>query len=201
MLDGEYEETSIDGRFSCRASSIVWHPAFHLHSNKIGRGGAVILNLPSGDQGAAPSRRRTQTSLDADYILQLAHASPVNAARAALEELGSGEAPPRASGWIRRLSALLAQDAREGRTSSIRRFAAAESLSPEHISRQFKLYFGVSPARYRREKRVRRAMKLISGGVTIHETAYRCGFSDQSHLTREFRKITGMTPGGFIRRF
>ena len=37
-----------------------------------------------------------------------------------------------------------------------------------------------------------------SPGITISEAAYRTGFSDNSHFTKVFRRITGLTPLQFV---
>ncbi|MCV4275796.1 helix-turn-helix domain-containing protein [Pseudomonas capsici] len=39
--------------------------------------------------------------------------------------------------------------------------------------------------------------KLLRAGVNLTEAAYSGGFFDQSHMTRAFKKVVGMTPGSF----
>jgi AraC-like DNA-binding protein len=42
---------------------------------------------------------------------------------------------------------------------------------------------------------------LVDTRESIATIALRCGFSDQSHLTREFRRVTGLTPGSYRERY
>jgi AraC-like DNA-binding protein len=47
--------------------------------------------------------------------------------------------------------------------------------------------------------RANRARGLLLAGEAPTSVAYRCGFSDQSHLTRTFRSMFGMTPAAYVR--
>jgi AraC family transcriptional regulator len=50
------------------------------------------------------------------------------------------------------------------------------------------------------ERRVQRALELLrDGNRTIAEIAHAAGFASQSHLTTNFRRVTGLTPGRFRR--
>jgi AraC-like DNA-binding protein len=39
---------------------------------------------------------------------------------------------------------------------------------------------------------------LLVRGEQLSAVAYTCGFADQSHLTRVFKKIFGITPGAYV---
>jgi AraC-like DNA-binding protein len=43
--------------------------------------------------------------------------------------------------------------------------------------------------------RVERARSALARGRSIAETALECGFADQSHLTRRFKRVLGFSPG------
>ena len=78
--------------------------------------------------------------------------------------------------------------------------AAVTGLSPHHFGEAFKAGTGTSPHRYVIERRVDRARELLRDQKrTISEVAYDVGFSSQSHLTFNFRRLTGLTPGRFRR--
>jgi AraC-like DNA-binding protein len=53
------------------------------------------------------------------------------------------------------------------------------------------------PRRFRVQMMVANAQRAISSGVSLVEAASMAGFSDQSHMSREFRRTYGMTPGEF----
>jgi AraC family transcriptional regulator len=79
-----------------------------------------------------------------------------------------------------------------------RDLAQAIGLSRFHFSRLFRGSTGVSPMRYVQRCRVEHAKGLIrQGELLMTEIAVRVGFYDQSHFTRWFRKLVGMTPREF----
>ena len=55
-----------------------------------------------------------------------------------------------------------------------------------------------SPHRYVLHCRVKRAKELLADAkMSQSQIAFAAGFSDQSHYTRWFRQICGLTPGGY----
>jgi AraC family transcriptional regulator len=86
------------------------------------------------------------------------------------------------------------------RDLSLTDIAAAAHLSPFHLARLFKQCLGVSPHQYLIQVRVNSARWLLSAGSgerSLAEVATAVGFADQSHLTRHFKRVTGMTPRRF----
>ncbi|HEY0685580.1 MAG TPA: AraC family transcriptional regulator [Steroidobacter sp.] len=76
--------------------------------------------------------------------------------------------------------------------------ARAIGLSRFHFSRMFVRTTGESPMRYVQRCRVEHAKRLIrQGELLMTEIAVSVGFYDQSHFTRWFRKLVGMTPREF----
>ena len=83
---------------------------------------------------------------------------------------------------------------------SLNDLAAAVHLSPFHVARLFKHTLGVSPHQYLIQVRVNSARSLLSAGSgerSLAEVASAVGFADQSHLTRHFKRIMGVTPKQF----
>jgi len=75
--------------------------------------------------------------------------------------------------------------------------AAAVHLSPFHLTRLFKQTLGVSPHQYLIQVRVNSARSLLTAGSgerSLAEVASAVGFADQSHLTRHFKRLLGVTP-------
>jgi AraC-like DNA-binding protein len=58
---------------------------------------------------------------------------------------------------------------------------------------------GLPPHQYVIVRRIERARQLLQAGtnLSLAEVALRAGFSDQSQLTRHFKRIVGVTPGQF----
>jgi AraC-like DNA-binding protein len=76
-------------------------------------------------------------------------------------------------------------------------FADAGGVTRFQVIRDFKKTSGLTPAAFIRNRRLRRAERLIEQGAGLAEAAFAAGFSDQSHLSRTFRALRGVTPGTF----
>jgi transcriptional regulator GlxA family with amidase domain len=87
----------------------------------------------------------------------------------------------------------------EGRMS-LEHLATREGLSVGHFSALFRRCVGTSPYRYVSAVRVARVRKLLDDGVSIAAAASAAGFYDQSHLTRHFKSLLGVTPGQYLLR-
>lgn len=74
-------------------------------------------------------------------------------------------------------------------------------ISKYHFLRMFKEKTHISPHSYLMLKRVEKAKKALQKGTTLIDTAYSCGFNDQSHLNRRFKALTGLTPGNYQKFF
>ena len=71
-------------------------------------------------------------------------------------------------------------------------------MSPFHFSRLFKQSIGMTPHQYLSQQRVERAKQLLKKtDRLIIDIALDCGFSSHSHLSKQFRQITGMTPKAY----
>jgi len=82
---------------------------------------------------------------------------------------------------------------------AIREMADLLALSENHFSRAFKQSLGSSPMAYVRLRRVERAkLMMTSTSERLMDIALACGFTDQPHLNKYFRRVVGMSPG--IRR-
>lgn len=79
---------------------------------------------------------------------------------------------------------------------SLSEVAATCSLSAAHFARGFRLSVGMPPHRYLVHRRVARARELLARTrLPLSDIAVQCGFADQSHLSRVFRRVLGITPG------
>lgn len=78
--------------------------------------------------------------------------------------------------------------------------AEVGACSRFHFARLFKAQTGLSPLAYVNERRVERAKSVMRREPewTLAAVAAACGFADQSHLTRCFKKSVGVTPGRWV---
>lgn len=78
---------------------------------------------------------------------------------------------------------------------TLARLAALVDLSPFQLVRAFVRGYGLPPHAYLIQRQVREAKRMLERGAAIVEVAHACGFADQSHLNRHFKRIWGVTPG------
>jgi AraC-like DNA-binding protein len=73
-------------------------------------------------------------------------------------------------------------------------------LSTSYFSAAFRASFGTSPHDYISRRRIDLAKQLmLRTDMPLTEIALDCGFADQSHLCRVFRRLTGQTPAAWRR--
>jgi AraC-like DNA-binding protein len=83
---------------------------------------------------------------------------------------------------------------------SLTQLADHVSLSPYYLLRVFHAEVGMPPYTYLESVRIRHAQRLIEAGKPLAEVAVEVGFSSQSHLTRRFKQIIGVTPGQYAQQ-
>ncbi|HXU72847.1 MAG TPA: AraC family transcriptional regulator [Polyangia bacterium] len=86
-------------------------------------------------------------------------------------------------------------------TVSLEDLASAVSASKYHLVHAFHRAVGMPPHRYHLLLRLGRARELLAEGVSQADVAIALGFSDQSHLSRAFKRAFGITPGAWTSLF
>jgi AraC-like DNA-binding protein len=75
------------------------------------------------------------------------------------------------------------------------------NLSPSRLRQLFKKETGVTPMRYVKGLRMKRAARLLrTSFLSIKEVIFQSGSGDVSHFVRDFKKRYGLTPGEFRAR-
>lgn len=97
--------------------------------------------------------------------------------------------------WVGEVKRLL----REGYAArvSLEELGARAGVHPAALSRGFRIDEGVTVGEYLNRVRVQQACRMMAAGAALADVAAACGFSDQSHLTRVFKSVTGSPPGVF----
>jgi AraC-like DNA-binding protein len=62
------------------------------------------------------------------------------------------------------------------------------------LARDFRAAFGTSPSRFRTMRQLDQVRRLVKSDVPLAEAALEAGFSDQSHMSRMFKRAFGLTP-------
>ncbi len=84
---------------------------------------------------------------------------------------------------------------------SISQMAEACGMCEGSFRRVFSAVYSQSPVQYLLNLRIEKAKELLLLGLPLGETAQKTGFADVNYFIRYFRKMTGMTPGQFRRRY
>ena len=81
---------------------------------------------------------------------------------------------------------------------SLAELAGVVQLSVFHFTRKFRAEFGCPPHAYVMRKRIERAKaQLAKRDIPLKVVAANSGFSDQSHMTRLFQRLLGVTPAAY----
>jgi AraC family transcriptional regulator len=80
---------------------------------------------------------------------------------------------------------------------SLPALAGLVGLSPYYFARRFKQTTGLSPHQYILARRIEQAKHLLLRGESLAQITEQLGFADQSHLSRSFKRLTGLSPQAF----
>jgi len=83
---------------------------------------------------------------------------------------------------------------------SLSDLAQKAGLSSTQYIRRFHKFFGISPHAWILNLKILHAKNLLRQGSSLSDTAYSCGFTDQSHFNRNFSKLVGLPPGEWQRK-
>jgi AraC-like DNA-binding protein len=81
---------------------------------------------------------------------------------------------------------------------SLARLGELTELSPFYLHRVFCEEIGMPPHAYQTQVRINRAKQMLRQRHSLAAVAASTGFADQSHLTRHFQRLVGVTPGRFL---
>lgn len=215
LVEGEYNETYADRTIAYSPFSIALHPAKFSHSDGIASIGAsfftieladewhdrvkqyvdlnnVTVDLAGGDVSWA-GLRLLREFLEADEPNELLVEGLLYEMLAAFAALpAEATAPP----WLERVKAFLQGSFAENHTMV--ELASFANVHPVSLARSFRLHERQTVGDFVNRLRIAAACQRLSDpAVRIADVAADCGFVDQSHLTRVFKNVTGMTPGVF----
>ena len=190
VLSGGYEEAGDAGRFRVSEGDVLIHAPFSAHRDAISRAGAVVLDLPLPFDGRDwPARGRFR---EPDALVRSAQYNAPEAAAELIDQLqpdASSEAD---------LPDLLARDLLADPQLAIGAWAEQRHVSRETAWRHFTSAYGVDIAAFRGEARARNAWRMIVGSCApLADIAAATGFSDQPHMSRAVKALTGRPPGAW----
>ena len=211
VLEGGFEEEFEPCRTSYSRWNLQFKPPGLPHTTATGADGGrlFIVALAPGKVARHDGLRRVDTALDIGPGVGTALALGLHRATQARQNL-------QARSWWAALSRRLDLEARvhtapqeepwmanvEGRIRdrphlpwSLDRVARDAGVHPVYLARVFRRTFGCSLGRYVHGQRIDRCIaRLTEPDANLGQLAQDLGFSDQSHLSRVFRRESGWTP-------
>jgi AraC family transcriptional regulator len=217
LLAGEYREFFRTRTIHYRPMTIVWHPPDLTHLDEIGREGGkfftvevqhqwldrlrefasvpdILFDVHGGELVWLALRMyrehkeaRGCSSLVVEGLLleMLAMAKRVR--------LPNEKSPP---AWLARVIDRLHEEFQQNLLTSD--LASDAGVHPVHLAAVFRQFHHQTIGEYQQRLRVQFASRLLGDfDLPLVEVAQCAGFSDQSHLTRLFKRFSGMTPGAF----
>ena len=190
VLSGRYEEAGDTGCHRVTAGDVIFHDRFEAHLDRIPESSVDILNLPLEVDYLSDSPLAKIN--DPDAIVRLAEKSQYEAACLLLSS--SQVIQPEYQDWPDELAAALVRDPSLNLSSC----SQEKGIAPWTLSRVFAKIFGVSPSAFRARTRVRQAWRMIrTTNTALSAIAADCGFSDQAHMTRGVKSMTGLPPAAW----
>jgi AraC-like DNA-binding protein len=131
------------------------------------------------------------------YPLRDAHDAIIGTATV-WRPVASGDTLPDWYGCLKRVVTFI--DKNYARPITLQTLAAEAGMSITHFRRRFAGILHITPARYLATIRVNAAIKLLtSTHMLLTEIAHACGFYDQSHFIRTFKRLRRQTPAQYRR--
>jgi AraC family transcriptional regulator len=212
VLKGKYSETYLKTKIFCLQGDIIIHPQHLEHSNGFDDKGGTCFNIEFSNsfQKEIDILNINNFKLfdSKSILLKTAIQRIYNEYKSGdeysaiiiegllLETMGysARETYKNISQyWMKKANEII-KDTRSSNIS-LSSIATELNISTSHLAREFKKACGVTIGQYIQNIKIQQACeKLKKNNSDILSIALDSGFSDQSHFTKSFKKITGLTP-------
>src|SRR5215469_7318806 len=218
---GGYQEQCGQCLRGCEPATAAFHPAGEVHADRFSDRGGHLLNLEFKPWVLETVKDRnrprlTPRTFDGGLVvelgLKLCKAMGVDDPCAvhliqdlAFEILAeSFESPSKAScespRWVGDVTEML--HARFNEPLSLALVSAYVGFHPVHVARTFRRHYRCSVREYLQRIRIGFSCRMIAkDDLPLADIALMAGFCDQSHLSKSFKRSTGMSPAEFRTRF
>ncbi len=198
----------LTGRTVFGAGSAIYNPPGVVHRDCFDVAGGLFLSvsvptsLPGGLEHPSVLRGPAETAMRRLVGLSLSAGGGdgllVEDLALTLTGAVAGASDPcrHAPDWLA-LAAEIVADLSTTPGLEIREIAARVDVHPVHLARAWRRHLGQSPGTAIRHRRADRAAAHMARGESLAEVAASAGYADQSHMTREYVRIFGVTPGAF----
>jgi AraC family transcriptional regulator len=216
VVAGGYWERSGVETTACGPGVLVVHPGGEAHEDHFGARASRLLVVEPTPEALPPEASRAferRAVLEGPHVRrlmgslldELAQDDDLSdlAVQGALLELAvlvlrspaaagpAGEAPA----WLREAARIVAERCCE--PIALSDVAREVGVHASHLAREVRRHYGSSVGELVRRARIQHALRRIHAVGSLAELAMECGFADQSHFTRCFRRLVGVTPGRY----
>lgn len=175
-------DIEFDPRWQARLLDRPLHPRALLHSQSQ----SIVLLLS----------RLYKEFIERDDLSHLAIEGLALEVLAELSRASINNIEKRLPRWLRRVIEMIQEE--YARPLTLDELARSANVHPSHLAIVFREHQRCTPAQYIRLLRVERAIELMRDKDTsLADISLMAGFCDQSHFTRVFKRITGLTPARF----
>lgn len=212
---GSFSETYGKRSRQVKPSTLIFRPAGEAHSEQFNSGGAHCLNIEIEQEWLqrAPVESALvsdsadyQSSLLTSLSLKLCHelretdaASTLSIEGLTLEIIAAAsrgsvkQSKCQTPKWLEQAREFIHAHFAESLT--LAQIAELAAVHPVHLAREFRKHFHSSPANYITQLRIELACReLAKPDTQLAHVASATGFYDQSHFSKTFKRLTGMTP-------
>ena len=221
IIDGGFSEEYGRKTRECVPCTLITHPSNETHANKYYSSGAHCFVMEIEQRWLTRSR---EYSLMLDRSTECRYGLPVWLAKRLYDEfyrmdtvsplviegltlemmaevsrlkVKTSEKRPR---WLAQTTELL--EANFAEEMSLERIAETVGIHPVHLARVFRQNYGCTVGEYVRRLRVEFACREMSlTDAPLPQIALASGFCDQSHFSKTFKKVVGLTPSRYRSRF
>jgi AraC family transcriptional regulator len=217
ILQGNVIEGNKKEIYNCSAGSLLFHnwqePHYNIKPDGFTRGFHIeiekgwfdnlefnttdlqgSINIANLDLKFLMYKIFTETKLD-DNTAQLSIQTLLLETLAKMLRVNKTESNKKPT-WVSEVNMILNDEFLDNLT--LEYLSKALSIHPVHLSRDFSKYFNSTLGEYIRKLKVQKSLQLISEKkLDLTSIAFECGFSDQSHFTRCFKEVNGISPSEY----
>jgi AraC-like DNA-binding protein/quercetin dioxygenase-like cupin family protein len=221
MLGGSFETAIAGRRFDCLPDCAWTEPCEERHANFIGRQGARVLVMqPDPVPGplfdaigpliqnvmhvrdpmvALDARRMLGEMVHGDRLSRLSMDALMLGMLARVSRMRESARGGTSPAWLLRVREVL-HDTFCG-PPSLAALAGVAGVTPTHLCHAFRSHMGTTIGEYvRRVRATWVAEQLETTDVPLSTLATQAGYFDQSHFTRECRRLLGARPAEYRKR-
>jgi len=207
VLAGEYRETHLGRQLHCTTGTTTFRPAGTIHTNEFIRETRCLMIESDAPRGELPGEARAARhgcafAIATQIQREMSHPDSMSSLiiEGLLLQLIGVHVRAAASAVVPAWLSDVRERAASGTRVSLRGLALSCGMHPSYLATAFRRAFGCSIGEFQRARRIEAAIDgLRRSDLPLAQLALSCGFTDQSHFSRVFKRAIGVTPAAFRR--